>query len=141
MTSSPDLIEELLRALEPYDYMLVSFTDMRSYLRTTVPEFPETRLQHDRLLSAYLSEQVRARRDDYGHEEADRRLTSLIGLSSTLLMAGRLTENPLTGQILIFAAHLSALTSYGEAPWINVSKIILAAQVKTTEKELARSRR
>lgn len=139
--TSPDLIEELLLALEPYDYMLTSFTGMRAYLRVTAPAYPETRLQHDRLLSAYLGEQVRARRDDYGHEAADQRLTSLIGLSSTLLMAGRLTENPLADLILIFAAHISALTSYGEAPWTRVSKIILAAQMRTTEKELARSRR
>jgi hypothetical protein len=137
-----DLIEELLEALEPYDVAIASFTKLRTWLTSQEgDEYAETRLQAERTLKAFIGDRTRALRDTYGHDHADKQLGSLIGLSACLIMGGKLTSNPLTDMIIVYAAHLSALTSYGESPWHNVSKVILAAQVRTTEKELARSRR
>lgn len=137
-----DLITDLLMVLEPYDLHLRHFTEIRTWLTGQEGTgFAETRIATERSLSAFIGDRTRELRDQYGHDIADNALDDLIGLGSTLIMGGRLTGNPLTDMILVYAAHLSALTSYGLAPWTNVSKVILAAQVSTTEKELARGRR
>lgn len=136
-----DLIEELLEALEPYDVHLHHFAEIRRHLRTLDTNFTETRLSTERSLRAFINDQTRALRERHGHDASDKALEELVGLNATLIMAGKLTGNPLTDMIIVYAAHISALTSYGLSPWTNVSKIVLAAQMSTTEKELARSRR
>lgn len=136
-----DLIEDLLEALEPYDVHLHHFAEIRRHLRTLDTNFTETRLSTERSLRAFINDQTRALRERHGHDASDKALEELVGLNATLIMAGKLTGNPLTDMIIVYAAHISALTSYGLSPWTNVSKIVLAAQMSTTEKELARSRR
>lgn len=137
-----DLIQDLLEALEPYDLNLHNYIDIRAWLNSQKDlDFAEARLSFERSLTAFIGDSTRELRDKHGADVADQGIDELVGLGSTLIMGGKLTENPLTDMILVYAAHLSALTSYGPRPWESVSKIILAAQISTTEKELARSRR
>lgn len=131
----PDLIEELTEALEPFDLTMSSWLDLQ-------------RLADNRALLAtrqafgyYLEDRVLAVRNRYGAEDCDAGLAELTGLHDALIRVGKLTEDPLADKILIYAAHLAAMSSYGPAVWDRTSKIVLTYAMKTTEKELAKARR
>lgn len=138
----PDLIEELTEALEPFDLTMSSWLRLRHAI--PVETKPDHVGPHAALLLAYglyLEDQVLGMQRKYGKEACDAGLAELTGLHDALIRVGKLTGDPLADKILIYAAHLAAMSSYGPAVWDRTSKIVLTYAMKTTEKELAKARR
>jgi hypothetical protein len=134
-----DLVTELLEVLEPFDIPTGSFLALRRSLagpqHSVAAQFLEAALR------AHLREQVLYFQTMHGREACDAGLAELTGLHDALIRVGKLTGDPLADEILVYAAHLAAMGSYGPAVWDRTSKIVLAAAMNTTEKELAKARR
>lgn len=132
-----DLVNELLEALERYD------TTMSSWIKLRV-QLPRQRAHYraavpiddlDRVLYAYVTEQIIRLRVVNGSVEADQAIKALARepLEAVLVMAGRLQPSQLADALIIYAAHLAALTSYGEAVWGNVVEVVVMEALATGE--------
>lgn len=131
----PDLIEELTEALEPFDLTMFHWLELQRF--TDNGALLATR----QAFGYYLEDQVLGMQRKYGKEACDAGLAELVGLHDALIRVGKLTGDPLADKILIYAAHLAAMSSYGPAVWDRTSKIVPTYTMKTTEKELAKARR
>lgn len=128
-----DLVEELLEVLEPFDITVSSWLNLKRTLSASSWE----RICR-RSMSVYLEDQVIWFQQIHGKDGCDAALKDLFGVHDTLIRAGRLTGDSLVDKILIYAAHLGALSSYGPAVWDRCARILLQAQMTVKEKELRR---
>lgn len=129
-----DLAEELLKALEPFDVTISSWLNLKRQLGNAA----WTRICRNSL-KTYLEDQVIWYRMTHGgQDECDAALKNLVGVHDTLIRAGRLSGDSLVDTILIYAAHLGALSSYGPAVWDRCARVLLQAQMTVKEKELRR---
>jgi hypothetical protein len=141
-----DLIEELMEVLEPFDVTMSAWIRLRQHLtmqETSGSRDPDglgARTAMNLALSIYLEDQVAWMQFKNGHEACNEGLRKLFGVHDTLIRAGRLLGDPLGDKILMYAAHLAAMGPYGPAVWDRASKVVLAAQISTTEKELSKQR-
>lgn len=128
-----DLTEELLETIEPFDITISSWIDLKHRLGGA---------SWDRIcrraLSTYLEDRVSEFQLTYGKDQCDAALRNLVGVHDALIRAGWLTGDPLADKILIYAAHLAALTSYGPAVWDRTAKVMLQAQTTVKAKDLKR---
>ena len=130
-----DLVEDLLVALEPYDTTMASW----SALRTSLPNmrFAVSTDQLDRALYAYASEQIVGLRLVNGTVESDAFIDDLPGepLKNILVQAGRLQPSALVDALIVYGAHLAALTSYRGAVWARITDAVVT---EATFQELTR---
>lgn len=128
-----DLVDELLEVLEPFDVTVSSWLN----LKRTLGEASWNRICRQ-ALSNYLQDRVTWFRITHGQDGCKVALRDLVGVHDTLIRAGRLTADPLVDHLLVYAAHLAALSSYGPAVWDRASKTLLQIQMTVKEKELKR---
>lgn len=120
----PDLTEKLLEALEPYDVTVSSWLSLKR--RLGAPTW--IRLCRSPL-GVYLEDQVVWFQITRGKDECEAALAQLFGVHDALIRAGHLTGDSLVDKILIYAAHLGALSPYGSAVWDRAAKVMLEAQM------------
>lgn len=128
-----DLVDELLEVLEPFDITISSWLNLKRQLG----DASWNRICRNPL-STYLQDQVTWFKITHGQEGCDAGLRELFGVHDALIRAGRLTGDSLVDEILIYAAHLGALSSYGPAVWDRCARVLLQAQMTVKEKELKR---
>lgn len=128
-----DLVDELLEVLEPFNTPIGSWRALRHQLGTE-----DWDLICRRSLSIYLQDRTAGFKIMYGRGECDAGIRDLVGVHDALIRAGRLTGDSLVDDILIYAAHLGALSSYGPAVWDRCARVLLQAQMTVKEKELKR---
>lgn len=128
-----DLVDELLEVLEPFDVTISSWLNLRRQLGAE----SWTRICRNPL-SLYLRDQVDWFVTTHGREGCDAALRDLFGVHDAFTRAGRLTGDSLIDEILVYAAHLGALSSYGPAVWDRCARVLLQAQMTVKEKELKR---
>lgn len=141
-----DLIEDLMEVLEPFDVTMSAWIRLRQHLHVRETsgsgnvDSLGARAAMNLAFNIYLEDQVAWMQFKYGPDASDDALRSLLGVNDTLLRAGKLLRDPLADKILIYAAHLAAMGPYGPAVWDRASKVVLAAAMTATEKELSKRR-
>jgi hypothetical protein len=129
------MLEELMEALEPFD------TTMSAWIRLNKTLDNGSLKAMRQALRYYLEGQVVDLRYRYGAAVCDQGLAGLFGIHDTLIRAGKLTGDTLIDEILVYAAHLAAMSSYGPAVWDRAARVVLETAMTTTEKQLAKARR
>jgi hypothetical protein len=130
-----DLTEELMEVLEPFDVTMNSWLRLHHHLDNG------SLLAVRQAFGYYIENQIFEMQAKYGLDACNEGLSKLFGIHDTLIRAGKLTSNAVADKILVYAAHLAAMSSYGPAVWDRAAKIVLSVAMETTEKELERSRR
>lgn len=132
-----DLVNDLIEALEPYDVTMSSWLNLR--LNLPVGKAAVSTDDLDDALYAYVSEQVVYLRMVNGSVEADQAIEAMSSepLKAVLIMAGRLLPFRLVDNLIVYAAHLAALTSYGEAVWGRVVEVVVMESLATGEMRVA----
>ncbi len=122
-----DLANDLLEALEPYDVTMSSWLQLRLNLPTGKAAVRTHDL--DRALYIYVTEQIIYLRLVNGSVEADQLIEDMSGepLSAVLVMASRLYASQLVDALVVYAAHLGALTSYGNVAWTRTAGAVVLA--------------
>jgi hypothetical protein len=133
-----DLVNDILEALEPYDVTMTSWLKLR--LNLPVGKAPIAVDELDRAVNGYVYEQIMHLRRVHGDVASDATIDDLRGepLKAMLVMAGRLDPSWLTDNLIVYAAHLAALTSYGHAVWRAVSDVVVVVAAETALKESIR---
>jgi hypothetical protein len=132
-----DLVNDLIEALEPFDKTMSSWLNLR--LNLPVGKAPMRTDFLDSALHVYVSEQIIWLRTVNGSVEADLAIKSMPGepLEAVAVMAGRLQPSRLVDGLIIYAAHLAALSSYGDAIWGNVVEVVVMESVIAGEMKVA----
>lgn len=132
-----DLVNDLIEALEPYDVTMSSWLNLR--LNLPIGKFAVATDDLDRGLYSYVSEQIVCLRMVNGSVEADQAIEDMPGepLKAVLVMAGRLQPSPLLDALIVYGAHLGALTSYGSLPWSRVVEVVVMEAVIVGEMKVS----
>lgn len=133
-----DLVNDLLEALAPYDVTAASWLRLRERL----PEAPMAVAvdELDRALNSYVYEQIQHLRLRNGSVEIDNEIAQLPAarLTDILVTVGRLSARDLVDNLVVYAAHIAAGTSYGPAVWHEAVLVVNAAKIINNEKEVSR---
>ncbi len=130
-----DLIDDLLAALKPFDTSMSHWEALRPYLPAA--KFAVSVEDLDRALYAYVSEQIIGLRMINGSAEADAYIDDLAGepLKNILIQAGRLHPSRLVDALIVYAAHLAALTSYRGVVWRRACEAVVVVAAETALQE------
>lgn len=132
-----DLVNDLIEALEPYDVTMSSWLNLR--LNLPIGRFAVGADDLDRALHIYVTEQISGLRMVNGSVEADAFIEAMPSepMKAVLVMAGRLQPSQLVDALIVYAAHLAALTSYGQAVWGRVVEVVVLEAVIVGEMRAA----
>lgn len=132
-----DLVNDLIEAIEPYDVTMSSWLNLRMNL--PVGKVAVHTHDLDRALYIYVTEQIIYLRTVNGSVEADQLIDAMSSepLKAVLVMAGRLQPSTLVDALIVYAAHLGALTSYGTDPWARVVEVVVMASLQAGEMRVA----
>jgi hypothetical protein len=133
-----NLVNDLIEAIEPYDVTMSSWLRLRTQLPVSKASVETYEL--DKAMCAYLHEQTLWLRLKNGSVEMDHVMSQLRGqsLQRALIQAGQLHPSDIVDGLIVYAAHLAAGTSYGQAAWDRILTAIWGFKISNDEKEMSR---